>query len=121
MVDTMMDVLLIPTLHLVITVLHLYTWCLVVGAVLSWLVHFNVINSYSPVVRRVGEMLYQITEPFLRPVRRILPLTGGMDLSPVILILLVGFIQNVLNRLLVKIALGEAAAQTLTTSALCAA
>lgn len=98
-----MDVLLYPFLNLVYTVLSLYTWCLVLAAILTWLVYFNVINSYNPLIRMMGQFLYQITEPLLRPIRRFMPASIGLDLSPVVLILLIGFIQNVITRVLIKL------------------
>ncbi|HUY67811.1 MAG TPA: YggT family protein [Alphaproteobacteria bacterium] len=80
-------------------VLNLYIWVLVIGAVLSWLIAFDVINTHNRFVRTVNEFLYRITEPLLRPIRRILPPLGGLDLSPMILIFLIIFLQSFLARL----------------------
>lgn len=77
-------------------VLNLYMWVLIASAILSWLVAFNVINTRNRVVYAIGDFLYRITEPALRPIRRILPNLGGIDLSPVVLILLLIFIRNLL-------------------------
>jgi YggT family protein len=77
-------------------VLNLYMWVLIASAILSWLVAFNVINTRNRVVYAIGDFLYRITEPLLRPIRRILPNLGGIDLSPVVLILLLIFIRNLL-------------------------
>jgi YggT family protein len=76
--------------------LTLYIYVLIASAVMSWLIAFNVVNSRSPVVHAVGEFLYRVTEPVLRPIRNMLPSMGGLDLSPVVLILIIVFIQNVI-------------------------
>ena len=83
-------------LILIDTLLSLYMWVLIASAVLSWLVAFNVINTRNRVIYAIGDFLYRITEPALRPIRRILPNLGGIDLSPVVLILLLIFIRNLL-------------------------
>jgi len=76
--------------------LQLYIWILIAAAVLSWLVAFNVVNTRNPVVAGVGDFLYRITEPLLRPIRSMLPNLGGIDISPVILILIIIFIRYVI-------------------------
>ncbi|MFG1424793.1 YggT family protein [Roseixanthobacter glucoisosaccharinicivorans] len=84
-------------LDVILIVLQLYTWVLIIAAVLSWLLAFNVVNAYNPVVRTVGEFIYRITEPLLAPLRSILPSLGGLDLSPMVLILLIFFIERVIG------------------------
>lgn len=84
-------------LTLLDTVIHIYIWCLIISAVMSWLVAFNVINTRNRFVYSVGDFLYRITEPALRPIRNILPNLGGIDISPVILILLLFFVSSLLN------------------------
>jgi YggT family protein len=76
--------------------LTLYIYVLIAAAVMSWLIAFNVVNPRSPIVHAVGEFLYRITEPVLRPIRNMLPSMGGLDISPVILILIIIFIQSVI-------------------------
>ncbi|MEA2930011.1 MAG: YggT family protein [Hyphomicrobiales bacterium] len=76
--------------------LNLYIWILIAAAILSWLVVFNVVNTRNPVVASIGEFLYRITEPVLRPIRNALPNMGGIDISPVILILIIIFIRYVI-------------------------
>jgi YggT family protein len=71
---------------------------LIASAVLSWLIAFNVVNTRNQLVAQLAEFLYRITEPALRPIRAILPNLGGIDVSPVILILIIFFIQNVIER-----------------------
>ncbi len=76
--------------------LRLYVYVLIAAAVLSWLVAFNVVNMHNDIVRSIGNVLFQLTEPVLRPIRNILPNMGGIDLSPVVVILIIIFIQNVI-------------------------
>jgi YggT family protein len=83
-----------PFLWLISTLIQLYIWILIANAVLSWLVAFNVVNPSNNVVRTIGETLYRLTEPALRPIRQILPSLGGLDISPVILIILLIFVQR---------------------------
>jgi len=83
-------------LDVILLALQLYIYLLIAAAVLSWLIAFNVVNTRNQVVAAIGEFLYRITEPALRPIRAILPNLGGIDISPVILILIIVFIQSVL-------------------------
>jgi YggT family protein len=69
------------------TVITLYIYVLVANAVFSWLVAFNVINTRNNVVGMIGDFLYKVTEPVLAPIRRRMPDLGGIDLSPVVLII----------------------------------
>ncbi len=85
-------------LDIVLLVLQIYIWLLIAAAVLSWLVAFNVVNTRNQAVHMVGEFLYRITEPLLRPIRNVLPNLGGIDISPVILILIILLIENVIMR-----------------------
>jgi YggT family protein len=73
--------------------LQLYIWILIAAAVLSWLVAFNVVNVRNPVVGTIGDFLFRITEPALRPIRNMMPNLGGLDISPVILIFIIIFIR----------------------------
>ncbi|MBP2292195.1 YggT family protein [Azospirillum rugosum] len=81
---------------LIDTVLSIYVWLLIASAVLSWLVAFNVVNTRNRAVYAIGDFLYRITEPALRPIRRVMPNFGGMDLSPMVLILLIFFVRNLM-------------------------
>ena len=74
-------------------VLQLYIWLLIAAAILSWLVAFSVVNTRNQVVAMIGDFLYRITEPALRPIRSFMPNLGGIDLSPVILILIIIFLR----------------------------
>ena len=83
-------------LDVVLLALQLYTWIVVASAIMSWLVAFNVVNMRNDVVRAIGNFLYQATEPALRPIRRILPNLGGIDVSPILLLLAIFFVQRVI-------------------------
>jgi YggT family protein len=76
--------------------LELYVWIVIAMVIFSWLVAFNVVNTRSPAVAMIGDFLYRITEPVLRPIRNALPDLGGIDISPVILFLIIVFIRYVI-------------------------
>jgi YggT family protein len=76
--------------------LGVLTWIIVIQAVLSWLVAFNVINTYNDFVRQVLYALDRITEPVYRPIRRIMPDFGALDLSPMVVLLLIYILRNIL-------------------------
>lgn len=96
-----MDVVIGPLFWLITTVINIYIWILIAGAILSWLVAFNVVNTRNRFVYMLGDFLHRVTEPVLRPIRRVLPNLGGIDLSPLVLILLLLFLEQVLTRLYV--------------------
>jgi len=76
--------------------LELYLWIVIAMAIFSWLVAFNVVNTRNHAVAVIGDFLYRITEPVLRPIRNMLPNLGGIDISPVILFLIIVFIRYVI-------------------------
>jgi YggT family protein len=82
--------------------LTLYIYILIAAAVLSWLIAFNVVNPRNQFVSMVGEFLYRITEPVLRPIRSVLPNLGGIDISPIIVIIIIWFIQIVVLPVLLR-------------------
>jgi YggT family protein len=84
---------------MIATVIDLYIWVIIIGVILSWLTAFNVVNTSNRFVYLVGDFVYRITEPALRPIRNALPNLGGIDISPVILILLLYLTENILYRL----------------------
>jgi YggT family protein len=84
-------------LEVVLLALQLYTYLIVASAILSWLVAFNVVNTRNDLVRSIWTFLGAVTEPALRPIRNILPNLGGVDISPVILLLLIFFIERVIQ------------------------
>ena len=82
-----------PISWLLIQILNIYWWVLIIAVVCSWLVSFGVINRYNPLARTVLQVLFALTEPVLRPIRRLLPPMGGLDFSPIIALLAVTFLQ----------------------------
>jgi len=76
--------------------LELYIWIVIAMAIFSWLVAFNVVNTRNPAVSMIGDFLYRITDPVLRPIRNLLPNLGGIDVSPVVLFLIIVFIRYVI-------------------------
>ncbi len=89
-----------PILVVLYDVLELYKWVIVVTAVMSWLIAFNVVNVRHEFVRAIWTTLVGVTEPALRPIRRLLPRTGGVDISPVILFFIIVLIQLYLAKLI---------------------
>ena len=85
-------------LDVILIVLDLYIWLLIAAAILSWLVAFNVVNARNQFVAMVGDFLFRVTEPVLRPIRNMLPSLGGIDVSPVVLILIIILIKDVIVR-----------------------
>ncbi len=92
-----------PFLWLITTIIDLYIWILIASAVLSWLVVFNVVNTRNPIVNSIGDFLYRVTEPALRPIRGIMPNLGGIDISPVILIIGLLFLKQLIFWLYIQI------------------
>ena len=84
-----------PVLWLIVTILDIYFWILIAMVVMSWLTAFNIINSHNNVVRQITYVLYRLTEPVLGPIRRFLPDLGGIDISPIIAIIILQFIRYV--------------------------
>ncbi len=85
-------------LDVILLVLNLYVWVIIASAIFSWLYAFNVVNPRNQFVSMIGQALYSLTEPLLRPIRRFLPAFGGLDLSPVVLLLGVFLVQNIIIR-----------------------
>jgi YggT family protein len=83
-------------LDVILFALEIYVWLVIAAAILSWLIAFGVVNTRNQAVAMIGDFLYRITEPALRPIRNVLPHLGGIDISPVILILIIILIQRVI-------------------------
>jgi YggT family protein len=92
-----------PFLWLVDTVITLYIWLLIASAVLSWLVAFNVVNTRNSIVHSIGDFLYRVTEPALRPIRSVMPNLGGIDISPIILIIGLLFLKQLIFWLYIQV------------------
>ena len=84
---------MIAIFYLVLQILKLYSYIVIVNVIISWLVSFNVLNTQNRFVYSVLELTYRLTEPFLNKIRRFLPNLGTLDISPVILLLLIWFIE----------------------------
>ena len=85
-------------LDVILLILQLYTYVIIVVAIMSWLIAFNVINVYNTVVRTIWDALNAMTEPLLRPIRNMLPNFSGLDLSPLVLLLLIFLIQDIIGK-----------------------
>ncbi len=88
-------------------ILNLYKWAVILAAVMSMLVSFNVLDTRNRFVWMIGDFLYRITEPALRPIRRVIPTFGTIDLSPVALIFLIYIAQMLLARIYAAIVYGN--------------
>ncbi|MCZ8185086.1 MAG: YggT family protein [Beijerinckiaceae bacterium] len=86
-----------PLLWLFNTIIEIYSFLLLAYVILTLLINFNIVNSRQPIVSAIGEFLYRITEPLLAPIRRRLPNLGPIDISPVILLLALQFVQVTVN------------------------
>ena len=91
-----MDVVFVPLLGLVVKAIDIYIWVLVISVMLNWLAAFNIINMSNRFIYLVGDFLYRITEPVLRRIRAFMPDLGGIDVSPVVLILILWAVQSML-------------------------
>ncbi|AZO60661.1 MAG: YggT family protein [Mesorhizobium sp.] len=87
---------MIALIQTIVMALDIYWWIIIASAIFSWLYAFNVVNSRNQFVGTVGNMLYRLTEPALRPIRRYMPDLGGIDISPIILLLIIFFIRQFL-------------------------
>ncbi len=87
---------MVSLVTLISSIIQIFIWLLIANAILSWLVAFNVVNARNQFIATVGEFLFKITEPVLRPIRKIIPSFGGIDISPIVLILLLIFVQNLM-------------------------
>jgi YggT family protein len=85
-----------PFVWLIDTLITVYIWLLIAQAILSWLLAFGVVNRHNRAVAVIGDFLYRVTEPALRRIRAFLPHFGGIDISPIVLILLLIFIERLL-------------------------
>jgi YggT family protein len=87
---------MIELLQFISYVLTLYVYIVIAMAIMSWLIAFNVVNTRNQIVAMIWDLLYRLTEPVLRPIRNMMPNLGGIDISPIILFLIILFIQTVI-------------------------
>ena len=93
-----MNSVLGPILIVLDKVLELYGYVVLAAVVLNWLIALNIVNSRNDFVRTVGNIVYQLTEPLLRRIRRVVPMAGGLDLSPMVLLLIIWLIRMYLRQ-----------------------
>lgn len=82
-----------PFIWLIVTIIDIYWWIVIATVIISWLLAFNVVNIHNSFVRQIVDVLARLTEPLLEPIRRYLPSLGGLDLSPLVLLLALSFLQ----------------------------
>jgi len=80
-------------------IIYLYVWVLIINAIISWLIAFNVLNTQNRFVFSVLEFTYKLTDPPLNYIRRFLPNLGSIDISPIVLILLIYFVRDLIRNI----------------------
>lgn len=88
-----MGLFVAPVIRILIAILDIYWWLVIIQAIASWLIAFNILNTYSRPVAMILDFLYRATEPALRPIRRFVPPLGGLDVTPIILLLLIWLVE----------------------------
>ena len=99
-----MDVFIVPLLVMLGKLIYIYIWVVVIGVILSWLTAFNVVNLSNQFVRQVSYFISRATEPALQRIRKYMPNLGGIDISPVILIVGLSAVREMAFRLAERIA-----------------
>ena len=84
---------MIAIFYLILQILKLYSYVVIINVIVSWLIAFNILNTQNRLVYSILELTYRLTEPFLNKIRRFLPNLGSLDISPIILLLLIWFIE----------------------------
>ncbi|QKC86010.1 YggT family protein [Mesorhizobium sp. NZP2077] len=97
---------MLALIQTIVMALDLYWWVIIASAIFSWLYAFNVVNSRNQFVGSIGNMLYRLTEPALRPIRRFMPDLGGVDISPIILLLILFFLRQFILTTIAPLLLG---------------
>ena len=82
--------------YVILQALELYKWVIIIVAIMSWLIAFDVVNTRNDIVRSIWNALNALTEPALKPIRRFMPSLGGLDISPVILIFIIIFLEQLI-------------------------
>ena len=99
-----MNTILIPVLTVISVALNLYWWVVLIAVIMSWLVQLNMINTHNQIIRTIGNIVHQLTEPVLRRIRRVIPSVGNVDLSAIVLFLLILLLQQIIAQLMFKLA-----------------
>lgn len=92
-----------PFLWLILTVIDIYFWIILAMVVMSWLIAFGIVNRSNPYVRQIGYALDRLTDPLLKPIRRFMPDLGGIDISPIILLIGMQFLGMLVTRIFVNL------------------
>lgn len=90
-------------IYIINPALSILVWIVIIGIIMSWLINFNVINTHNQLVSTIYRVTHAVSEPLLRPIRSVLPSLGGLDFSPIALILIIGFIQGYVLRELIRL------------------
>jgi YggT family protein len=88
---------MLAALNLFNNIVDLFIWAIILSALMSWLIGFNILSINNKLIYVIADFLNRLTEPFLSPIRRILPYLGGIDVSPIVLILLLIFLKELVN------------------------
>jgi YggT family protein len=96
-------IILDPLLQALIFIIDIYWWVVILAAIMSWLIAFHLVNTYNPAIHFVANFLFRATEPALRPIRRFVPHLGGLDISPVILLVILFFLRVLLTDMLLRL------------------
>ena len=84
---------MIAIFYLILQILKIYSYIVIINVILSWLIAFNILNTHNKFVYSILELSYRLTDPILNKIRRFLPNLGSLDISPIILLLLIWFIE----------------------------
>jgi len=98
--------MIIPLLQIVDLLLSVLLWIIIIQAVLSWLVAFNVVNTNNDFVRQVLYALSRLTEPMYRPIRRVMPDFGALDFSPLVVLLIIQILRSIVLPAIARAAMG---------------
>ena len=98
-----MFVILDPIIRVLIFVIDIYWYVIIAAAIMSWLIAFGVVNTHNRFVHTVNDFLYRVTEPALRPLRRFVPNLGGVDITPVVLLIILYFLRLLLFDILLSV------------------
>src|SRR5689334_6744657 len=83
-----------PLPEVIIILLNIYWWIVIIAVIMSWLIAFNVVNTRNQIVGMIADFLYRLTEPVFRPIRNLLPSVGGIDFSPLIVLLIIYVLER---------------------------
>lgn len=98
-----MDIFFIPFLNIFRTLLSVYSWIIILGVALNWLIIFRVVNPYQPLIQHASYFYNAVTEPFYRRIRQFVPMIGGVDLTPLVLLLGISFFGMIVDRLILRL------------------